>query len=207
MSNLDLNKTYTDICGQAKSKRALDVLGLINTICTAELKGDKNFSVSNIGSQSQEEGGPSTQAIRNSGGKLYRDLIDAYKASVTVKHHKKIQSGNEWVDNITHTSSRYAVFALLEEVEAMKVEVNTLKKAARERTTLIVTSGAGRDSQGHQERLTAQEVASLKESIDPAYLADKGLYISDRGALEDAAGNRLLSNSFADAIRKALKGV
>jgi len=123
-----VNVLYQEIYAKAK-KRAQKSLEIIKEACESQVRRKAtDFSVSIIGTISEELGGVKTQSIRNVSGVDYRDVITAY-SNIYSKVINKKPSGDiyEWVNSIEDQQIRYRVSKMIGENINLRNNENLLK--------------------------------------------------------------------------------
>lgn len=211
-SKNDIQVAYEAICEKAKSNKSTQSLKLINEICLEQLQsGEKNFSLANIGEISSQKGGPSTQAIRNKTGYLYRDLIKIYYESIDQPKPSAIRSNkHDWVDQIESQTVRWLVRDLISDKSKLIAEVNQLKVDLLNAEIPIQVFSKNAPNSGYpilsiKNFYKESELNALKTAIDPNYLDRKGLRIGTLGKIEDLTGNVIFKPGFVDSIKKVLE--
>nr|WP_242487935.1 gamma-mobile-trio protein GmtX [Pseudomonas sp. TH31] len=96
--------------------------------------GSRNFSIATIAKLSVEAGGPSASTIRNTGGFRFRQLIEAWAASVGTDRklpakskEQGVPSDNELVRRIDDPALRAVFTQILAERRRYLAELNLLK--------------------------------------------------------------------------------
>ncbi|HFQ5227641.1 TPA: gamma-mobile-trio protein GmtX [Vibrio vulnificus] len=209
--NNQIKIAYEAICEQAKSNKARKSLGIINDICLEQLQsGEINFSVANIGAHSEKKGGPSTQAIRNTSGQLYRDLINVYAESVAKSVSPAIRNKeHDWVNGIENPTIQWLVRDLIAAKTALTAEVNQLKSDLYNAEVPIQVLSKNAlspelDALPSKASYTDSEINALKSAIDPNHLRRKGLSIGERGEIIGSDGKPVFKPGFVKAIEKTL---
>lgn len=208
-----INIAYEAICAKAKTNKARKSLSVINDICLEQLQfGEKDFSIANIGAYSKERGGPSTQAIRNSSGQLYRDLIHIYAEHVDKPPRQNARNQeNDWVNDIESPTIQWLVRDLIADKSSLTAEVNQLKyDLLNAEVPIQVVSRQAQlphtgDLPSKAAQYTSSEINALKTAIDELHLQRKGLEIGERGDIKSINDQTtVFKPGFVSAIEKAL---
>lgn len=123
---------YEELVAQASTQQAKS-LAVLNDVLKAHQKaGDRNFSIAKIARLSIAAGGPSASTIRNSTGFRFRQLIEAWAASVGTDRKlptkgKGVPSDNDLLRRIDDPALRTVFTQILAERRRYLAELNLLK--------------------------------------------------------------------------------
>lgn len=168
-----------------------------------------DFSIATIGRLSGEQGGPSTQTIRNRTGKHFQQLIEAWaayagtttKKPLSVRQKQLLNSNDQHVlDSIDDPVVRAVVGSLIAERNKYRDQLNVLKANADiviDRTKSNVSnpcaSGLG---------LTPMEIEALRTAISDEFMERQRWIVLPTGQVKDEYGVEVYKRGYVNAITK-----
>jgi len=189
-------------------------LNIVNDICRKQFEqGKRDFSLATIGKLSTENGGPTTQSIRNTTGSDYKALISAWAnyTGGSVKRESKPPNNPLFavLEKIPDPAVRAVVGTVLAENTKLKGEVNLLKRNAQvviDQRPLTVASGGGQTVQTLPacNGLTETEKEALRHATSERLLEDEGWHTDDSGRVLNSRGRVIFKAGFVTAIRKVV---
>jgi hypothetical protein len=200
-----LDDLYNVLLQDCKRKNARDNLSLLNEVLQEISKGTLDFSISNVGAMTHSRGGINSQSIRNSNGKRYRTLIDAYQRDYPKPEVKNNNITKNWVENISDPASKFMAKDLIAENKKLKAEINTLRSfLASNEAPIINIQQPQENPQNALPQLTNADSAALKKAINSDELNRNKLTIGSEGEIRDQDNKRILPRGFVTAIEKIL---
>ncbi len=178
--------------------------------------GNCDFSIATIGRLVSDAGGPSVQALRNSGGLEYRRLIEAWAVSQgttlkkpSSKKQNQIPSQDEDIlKRIDDAALRAVVGSIIAERNRLKNEIRTLKSQTiltidRRPANHIVSNAS--QPLAETNLLSELEQEALKHAISDKLLKNRGWRMFDNGRIKDENNRHLYKPGYVSAIEKLLK--
>jgi hypothetical protein len=182
-----------------------------------------DYNIARVGKYSKQLGGIQAQSIRNANGERFRDLIDAYAATVGKSRAKLPARAPSNVDlaieRITDNGSRTALKMMMEDRRRLLEENQKLRHAYKKLSVDTVNLGhVGASPAPEQGRmvLTAPDRATVDELLLGAvqrFLSDdwqkeRAWLIEPDGSITDTAtmGDLVAPPGFVDALRQLLHG-
>jgi hypothetical protein len=190
--------------------RRIRSLQIIHEVCEAQRKhGSHDYSLTRIGRQSQQRGGPSTAALGNPSGRAYRLLIAAHQAEHAVPRKKtRRHDADELLAGIRDPLQRARIEQLRDEVRACRRQVIDLQRIANGTARVAMAkNGDAADARFIAPLslgLLPFERDALLRALDPQRLQRVGLLVEPRGRVETADGDELFPVGFATGLQKLL---
>lgn len=168
-----------------------------------------DFSIATVGRLSGEQGGPSTQTIRNRTGKHFQQLIEAWaayagtttKKPLSVRQKQLLNSNDQHVlDSIDDPVIRAVVGSLIAERNKYRDQLNVLKANAdividRTKSNASNPSAIGLD-------LTPMEIEALRSAISDEFMNAQQWSIMPTGQVKDEDGSEIYKRGYVNAINK-----
>lgn len=216
---IDINVILADL-KEGKSKASQESLDKLNLLLEARYEaGEKDYSIATIGKISKESGGIGTVSIRNKTGEHFRRLIDAWatKANTTMKKppvaHSRLNHAPK-DEELLQRLDDPALRAIFGQIIAQKKRLEAENRILKNQAEVIVDMRPNKQPvhtntiqimPSIQGLLLESELDALKDAIDEASLAQKGLTKTPTGAIKDPDGQTLFKVGFAKAIQKLLE--
>ncbi|EJF72078.1 hypothetical protein A462_10139 [Pseudomonas sp. Ag1] len=216
----DLKLIFEELVAQATKQQAKS-LALLNGVLEAHQKsGERNFSIATIARLSVEAGGPSASTIRNSGGFRFRQLIDAWAASVGTDRKlpakgkgQGVPSDNDLLRSIADPALRAAFTQILAERSRYLAELNLLKShksiVVDRRPNQVQLSPANESIQllpSLKGVLNDMDITALKAAVSDEFFEKQGWMVTKAGQVKGDAGE-IYKHGYVLAIKKILKEV
>ena len=212
MSNAD-PKTVLESLKKNSSARRSSSLDTLNKILeTQSHKERKDFSIVTIGKMSEEQGGPSTQTIRNKTGTHYRELIAAwatYSGTTTKKplslRQKALLGSNDQgiLENIEDPVLRAIVGSIIADRNKFRDQLNTLK--SYNKIVIDVREDTQKGTfQGEALKLNDMEISALNEAISDMFFSARQWAVTKAGQVKSDLGEEIYKHGYVNAIKKVL---
>lgn len=168
-----------------------------------------DFSIATVGRLSGEQGGPSTQTIRNRTGKHFQQLIEAWaayagtttKKPLSVRQKQLLNSNDQHVlDSIDDPVIRAVVGSLIAERNKYRDQLNVIKANADiviDRTR----SSSSNISSGCLD-LTPMEIEALRSAISDAFMNSQRWVVMLTGQVKDENGTEVYKRGYVNSIKK-----
>lgn len=170
-----------------------------------------NFTIAHIGKHSSAIGGPAAGTIRNSTGKIYRDLISIWKIENERKSPKCNQNKNrkipDWIESIFDISIKVMVLDLYCEKKKLESEMANLRMHLKPVTIdMRSTENTIAWNSTHEKclELTQSEVIALKHSISEELLSMKGWSIDERGRILDENNRTIFKVGYGTSLKRII---
>lgn len=203
-----------------KSSRTCVSLDKLNALLEARFKaGEKDYCIATIGRASKGQGGVSTTTIRNTTGKCYRKLIEAWatKANVTMKkqavvhsRQREIPSDNKLLEKLDDPVLRTLFGQIIAERNKYRKENHILKQQAE-----VIVDMRPQKTRGITEVLPALEgillpieIDALRAAISEKFFERQGWLVNPKtGAVKDEFGRTLFQVGYVKAVEKVLQQI
>lgn len=216
--NIDPEALLNDL-KEGRHSRTQQSLEKLNALLKERFEsGEKDFCIATIGRASSNQGGISTNSIRNKPGECYRRLIEAWaaKASTTMKkppvpqsRQREIPSDNKLLDKLDDPVLRTLFGQIIGERNKYRKENHILKQQAE-----VIVDMRPQKAKGATEVLPAlegvllpTEIDALKAAISNTFFERQGWSATESGAVKDSFGRSLFQVGFVKAIEKVLKQI
>lgn len=217
---IDPQIIFEELVTQANKQQAKSLAILHNVLAAHKITRNVNYSIATIARLSVGAGGPSASTIRNAGGFRFRQLIDAWAASVGAdrklssksKLHS-VPSDNELVRRIDDPALRAVFTQILAERRRYLLELNLLKS----QQDIIIDrrpNSTGASSSGMSVQLlpslkgilSDMETTALRDAISDDFFDKQGWTVTRAGQVK---GNscEIYKHGYVPAIRKILKEI
>lgn len=212
----DPQRLLEDLKANASSRKVKSLDLIFKLLQHHSEAGTQDFSIATIGRLSAKAGGPSSQSIRNKGGKEYRRLIEAWAVHNGTTTKKPISPGNRNIPKrdsdvlrlIDDPALRAVVGAIIAERDRFCKELRTLKSQIqftidrRPETSYSDTSALPLASIA--KVLTGGEQEALKHAISDNLFETRGWIASKTGRVKDNNGRHIYKAGYLTAIEKVL---
>lgn len=203
---LSPKETFERLLGGAKDSRRKRSLEALNEVCRLLVeRGVKDLSYRSIITLGQDRGMtlPSEKSMMNPTGEHYRELINAWRLSVSEYKESQKVTPQSWCDSIVDPVLRLSVAMLNKELLAAKAKIHRMESF--QSGPIYLTSPPGETQAAyHRLKLDEVEISALKAAIDPKILTPLGMSIGARGEVVDSRGRMLHRPGFVDAIEKII---
>jgi hypothetical protein len=202
---------------RATERRKKTVMALWNVLEGMRSKGIHVFSIANVGRVCESLGVLNVQSIRNSSGKDFRDIIEAYAleigASTTHQTSAKQTPMEEVIARIPDLDDRTRLTMERAMGKRAIQEVNRLKEmlkrtqVGRARPPDVAVQPAlpaGNIEARVLPQIKSIDVTPLKKFLSPEYLRDLGWRIGEDGAIYEGT-DRLTPVGFVPTLDKLLE--
>jgi hypothetical protein len=173
-----------------------------------------DFSIATVGRLSGEQGGPSTQTIRNRTGKHFQQLIEAWaayagtttKKPLSVRQKQLLNSNDQHIlDSIDDPVIRAVVGSLITERNKYRDQLNVLKANAdividRTKSNAPNLRVSGLD-------LTPMEIEALRSAISDELMDSQRWVVMPTGQVIDDFCQEKYKRGYVNAIRKILSNL
>ncbi len=217
---IDPHLIFEELVGQATKQQAKSLAVLHEVLKAHEKTGSRNFSIATIARLSVEAGGPSASTIRNSGGFRFRQLIEAWAASVGTDRKAPVKSksqgvprDNELLRRIDDPALRAVFTQVLAERRRYLAELNLLKS----QTDIVVDrrpnvveipqeSGSVQLLPSLKGVLSDMEITALRAAVSNDLFDRQGWVVTAAGQVKGDFGE-IYKHGYVPAIRKILKEI
>jgi len=223
----DAQAVYERLCGEARRPQRRKSLELLwNVLEAMRAEGEVDYSIASVGERLEAAGGLSTQSIRNTPGKPFRDVIAAYAAAVGGSRKRTGQREMSPLDVALASVANPAARALLRQCVAEHKRCQHEKdqlRSAFKRLSVGNEPGASPTFSVPQSPLPAQtvtappppsrpfggplhrfEIEAVRAAIDDDRLAENGWIIQSNGSIVSETGEVLLPPGFATSLAKMI---
>jgi len=180
-----------------KKQRTLDA---VYKVCTELLSSkEKDFSFSTIARAGVSSGVPNAQSMRNSSGRAYRELIQAFKEAAGPIHQERAAS--DWIDAIKDGKAKFLA-------RAQEAENHRLRSLLREITPPNLEIRVDdRTPFSAENKLSEIERRALLYLMSEEFRLQWGCSLGKHGDLIDKKGAKVFRPGTLDAIQKALNAL
>ncbi|QVL21439.1 hypothetical protein KH389_13020 [Pseudomonas qingdaonensis] len=215
---IDPQLIFEELSAQATKQQAKSLAVLHAVLKSHEKTGSRNFSIATIARLSVEAGGPSVSTIRNTGGFRFRQLIEAWAASVGTDRkfpgqskQEGTPSDNELVRLINDPALRAVFTQVLAERRRYLAELNLLKSQQtividRRPNTVQISSDRASVQllPSLKGVLSEMEISALSAAISDDFFDTQGWKVTSAGQVKGESGE-IYKHGYVPAIRKILK--
>lgn len=208
---------YLSVLGRTKnvtkSKQLKTLWRVLGRQVTA---GSDDYRVVTIGALTEQEGGPTTQTIRNANGADYRAIITKFADEVGGATKKAPRLSNEphekLLSGILDLQTRQHVRLLIQENLSLRNEVNLLKHQISHTSAPIVQPHGsvvpGSDTAEPQIMTLSKSAREAIESfIDKRVLRSKRWQVNEHGAIVDAFDAEIAPPGLLDTLRQIIEAL
>ena len=191
--------------GGAPSKRE-NIERLWDVLKKLASEGETQFTLTVVGERLALAGGLKTHSLRNASGSDYRGLIELFREERKENRvgHSELDPVEAALAMISDMSVRATLRQALGEAKAVRLAhsrlQSALKKCSIAEEGSAVQPAASLPAADESKKLTPRMRSALARGMDAGRLWEKGLSVSETGAIEDATGMALFPPGFADAI-------
>lgn len=210
-NSVDPHIVLEELCSRATTRTtaALEVLHLVLEQQSQSTSLD--FSIAAVGKLSQEQGGPSTQTIRNRTGKHFQQLIDAWaayagttrKKPLSVRQKQLLNNNDQHIlESIDDPVIRAVVGSLIAERNKYRDQLNVLKA----NTDIVIDRTA--KSQPKVATITNQltpiEVEALRAAVSDEFMDDQRWIVMPTGQVKDENGIEVYKRGYVNGVLKLI---
>ncbi|MFA0087572.1 gamma-mobile-trio protein GmtX [Vibrio sp. 10N.261.51.F12] len=200
-----------ELCSSATARTTTALRTLHNILEQQSESKSLDFSIVTIGKLSQEQGGPSTQTIRNRTGKHFQQLIDAWaaysgttrKKPLSVRQKQLLNNNDQHIlESIDDPVIRAVVGSLIAERNKYRDQLNVLKANADiviDRTTQSQPQVAATSNQ-----LTPIEVEALRSAVSDEFMDEKRWVVMPTGQVKDENGIEVYRRGYVNGVLKLI---
>ncbi|PSW27806.1 alpha/beta hydrolase [Photobacterium phosphoreum] len=200
-----------ELCEQAtmRTKKALQILHQV--LEKQSQSASRDFSIATVGRLSSEQGGPSTQTIRNRTGKHFQQLIDVWaayagttrKKPLSVRQKQLLNSNDQHIlDSIEDPVIRAVVGSLIAERNKYRDQLNVLKANTDiviDRTTKIQPKV---NEQGVD--LTPMEIEAIRSAISDDFFNSQNWVVMPTGQVKNSDGVEIYKRGYFNILLKLI---
>ncbi|MEI2830547.1 gamma-mobile-trio protein GmtX [Pseudomonas mosselii] len=220
LSVINRQLIFEELVGQATKQQAKS-LTVLHGVLEHHLKtGSRNFSIATIAKLSVEAGGPSASTIRNSGGFRFRQLIEAWAASVGTDRklpakskEQGVPSDSELLLRIDDPALRAVFTQVLAERRRYLAELNLLKSqkviVVDRRPNVVELPQESESIQllpSLKGVLNDMEITALRAAVSDEFFDRQGWMVTRAGQVKGDAGE-IYKHGYVTAIRKILREI
>lgn len=210
-NSVDPHIVLEELCSRATTRTtaALEVLHLVLEQQSQSTSLD--FSIATVGKLSQEQGGPSTQTIRNRTGKHFQQLIDAWAAySGTTRkkplsaRQKQLLNNNDQhiLESIDDPVIRAVVGSLIAERNKYRDQLNVLKANAD--IVIDRTSQSEPQVAAASNQLTPIEVEAMRAAVSEEFMSNQRWIVMPTGQVKDEDGIEVYKRGYVNGLLKLI---
>lgn len=209
-TSIEPQSVFDSLLGENPHPRKKAGLEIVHAICSERFESKSlDWTVSSIGRQSQERGGPTAATLRAPSSEHYRTLIAAWKSSskTSYSHVKKpSRQSNDWIEQIDDLAIRQLVYMMRGDLERARSENRGLSKLTRGN---LISVAARTETEGTAVTgITPNEARHMKRFIerlfdDPELLRNKGFVVKDGSIIDSDTGEVIADRAAVAGIRKA----
>ena len=200
---------FEELCGQAtvRTKKALQ---LLHQVLEKQIQSEsRDFSIATVGRLSSEQGGPSTQTIRNRTGKHFQQLIDVWaayagttrKKPLSVRQKQLLNSNDQHIlDSIADPVIRTVVGSLIAERNKYRDQLNVLKANTDILIDRTKKTQLKDDEQGIH--LTTMEIEAVRVAISDDFFNSQNWGVMPTGQVKDEDGQEIYKRGYVNALNK-----
>ena len=212
MNSVDPQKVLENLKQKASTRRCRS-LEILNTVLECQSQKEyKDFSIVTIGKLSEEQGGPSTQTIRNKTGSHYQELISAWavhSGTTTKKPLSKKQNrltgcnDQELLENIDDPVLRAIFGSIIADRNRYREQLNTLKKYHE----VTIDTRESQETSTDKKMcftLNSMELIALKNSVDDEFFSRQQWLVTKAGQVKSEIGNEIYKHGYVNGIKKVI---
>lgn len=200
-----------ELCSAATTRTEAALRALNEVLEKQSQSTPLDFSIATVGRLSGEQGGPSTQTIRNRTGKHFQQLIEAWaayagtttKKPLSVRQKQLLNSNDQHVlDSIDDPVIRAVVGSLIAERNKYRDQLNILKA----NTDIVIdrVNGTKPNTTSVPFELTPMEKNALEEAISEQFIDEQGWVVMPTGQIKTQDGIEVFKRGYFNAIKKVL---
>ncbi|ASG04036.1 alpha/beta hydrolase [Vibrio aestuarianus subsp. cardii] len=200
-----------ELCSRATARTTAALQALHLVLEQQSQSTSLDFSIATVGKLSQEQGGPSTQTIRNRTGKHFQQLIDAWavyagttrKKPLSVRQKQLLNNNDQHIlESIDDPVIRAVVGSLIAERNKYRDQLNVLKANADiviDRTTKSQPKVAMSTNQ-----LTPIELEALKAAVSDEFMDAQRWIVMPTGQVKDDNGIEIYKRGYVNGLLKLI---
>ncbi|HIF9059763.1 gamma-mobile-trio protein GmtX [Photobacterium damselae] len=201
---------FEELCENA-TKRTIEALQILHKVLESQSQSKPlDFSIATVGRLSKEQGGPSTQTIRNRTGKHFQQLIDAWaayagttrKKPLSVRQKHLLNNNDTYIlDSIDDPVIRAVVGSLIAERNKYRDQLNVLKA----NTEIMIDRRNGHaQSKEQTPQLTPMEAEALRDAVSDKLMHRENWVVMPTGQVKSTTGEEIYKRGYVNAVRKLL---
>lgn len=217
---IDPQLIFEELVAQATKQQAKSLAVLHGVLKAHQKTESRNFSIATIAKLSVEAGGPSASTIRNTGGFRFRQLIEAWAASVGTDRklpakskEQGVPSDNELLRRIEDPALRAVFTQILAERRRYLAELNLLKSqkdiVVDRRPNVVDIAQESESVQllpSLKGVLSDMEITALRAAVSDDFFDKQGWMVTRAGQVKGDSGE-IYKHGYVPAIRKILKEI
>ncbi|ENO8811415.1 gamma-mobile-trio protein GmtX [Photobacterium damselae] len=156
-----------------------------------------------------EQGGPSTQTIRNRTGKHFQQLIDVWaayagttrKKPLSVRQKQLLNTNDQHIlDSIEDPVIRAVVGSLIAERNKYRDQLNVLKA----NTDIVIDRTTKTQSKIDEQgiNLTPMEIKAVRSAISDDFFNSQSWVVMPTGQVKDEDGKEIYKRGYVNALNK-----
>jgi hypothetical protein len=198
-----------ELCSRATTRTSLALNILYKVLEQQSQSETQDFSIATIGRLSSEQGGPSTQTIRNRTGKHFQQLIEAWaaysgttrKKPLSVRQKQLLNNNDKHIhESIDDPVIRAVVGTLIAERNKYRDQLNVLK--ANVDIVIDRRTNNSPDRSTKTEQLTPMEIEALRAAVSSEFMEENNWVIMPTGQVKTHNGVEVYKRGYVNAIRK-----
>jgi len=198
-----------ELCSAATTRTEAALRALNEVLEKQSQSVPLDFSIATVGRLSGEQGGPSTQTIRNRTGKHFQQLIEAWaayagtttKKPLSVRQKQLLNSNDQHVlDSIDDPVIRAVVGSLIAERNKYRDQLNVLKANA----DIVIDRTESRNSNINSVsfELTPLEIEALISAISDEFIGSQHWVVMPTGQVIDESGGEVYKRGYVNGLKK-----
>ncbi|WP_233081832.1 gamma-mobile-trio protein GmtX [Rheinheimera soli] len=198
-----------ELCSRATTRTSL-ALNILHEVLEQQSQSEtQDFSIATVGRLSGEQGGPSTQTIRNRTGKHFQQLIEAWaaysgttrKKPLSVRQKQLLNNNDKHIqESIDDPVIRAVVGTLIAERNKYRDQLNILK--ANVDIVIDRRTNNSPDRSAKTEQLTPMEIEALRAAVSSEFMEENNWVIMPTGQVKTHNGVEVYKRGYVNAIRK-----
>lgn len=208
-NSVDPHIVLEELCVRATTRTTAALHILHNVLERQSQLRPLDFSIATIGKLSQEQGGPSTQTIRNRTGKHFQQLIDAWaayagttrKKPLSVRQKQLLNNNDQHIlESIDDPVIRAVVGSLIAERNKYRDQLNVLKA----NTDIVIdrTTKSRPKVATSINQLMPIEVEALRAAVSDEFMDEQRWIVMPTGQVKDENGTEIYKRGYVNALLK-----
>lgn len=200
-----------ELCSRATARTTAALEALHFVLEQQSQSSSLDFSIATVGKLSQEQGGPSTQTIRNRTGKHFQQLIDAWaayagttrKKPFSVRQKQLLNNNDQHIlESIDDPVIRAVVGSLIAERNKYRDQLNVLKA----NTDIVIdrTAKFQPKEATSTNQLTPIELEALKAAISDEFMDEQRWIVMPTGQVKDENGIEIYKRGYVNGLHKLI---
>ncbi|ATC57980.1 gamma-mobile-trio protein GmtX [Vibrio anguillarum] len=200
-----------ELCSRATARTTAALQTLHLVLEQQSQSTSLDFSIATVGKLSQEQGGPSTQTIRNRTGKHFQQLIDAWaaysgttrKKPLSVRQKQLLNNNDQHIlESIDDPVIRAVVGSLIAERNKYRDQLNVLKA----NTDIVIdrTVKSQPKVTTSMNQLTPIELEALRAAVSDEFMDDQRWVVMPTGQVKDENGIEVYKRGYVNGVLKLI---